>query len=140
MAAEIKIPRAPAVKTRLSGFVHGTKHEARGVGLQCRESPRRCCPGHNDRARAPAVYGVIRPPVRMVGGEGYVVLRMPGWRETYILVWVPLSVTTTGYAIGGVRHRLDKLAEEYRTHAGYWRRHRRGLLSGARLLILQRRS
>ena len=24
MAAEIKIPRAPAVKTRLSGFVHGT--------------------------------------------------------------------------------------------------------------------
>ena len=35
MAAEIKIPRAPAVKTRLSGFVHGTKHEDRGVGLQC---------------------------------------------------------------------------------------------------------
>ena len=29
------------------------------------------------------------------------VLRMPGWRGTYILVWVPLSVTTTGYAIGG---------------------------------------
>ena len=34
MPAEIKIPRAPAVKTRLSGFVHGTGKATRGSLLK----------------------------------------------------------------------------------------------------------